>query len=125
MFLFGALTFVVFIFFLGSRKYEFYADSVTFEDGFLHTFKIPYSRIQYCRPVYPMPFFTSLDESESESLLGRVSVMELKVLFRKGTMTIRVNPRNPSLGIDLYRFVNQKMLEEKHYPSVESPSPEM
>ncbi len=51
--------------------------------------------------------------------------MEFKVLFRKGTMTIRVNPTNPSLGVDLYRFVNQKMLEEKHYPSVESPSPEM
>lgn len=124
-FLFVVLTFLTLIFLLASRKFEFYADSMIFEDGFLHTSQIPYSSIQCCTPVYGMPFFISSRESETDMLLGHVSVMVLKVVFRKDALTIRANPRNPNLGVDLYTFVNRKIRQKRNHGSLESSHLEM
>ena len=121
-FLFGVLTVLTLVFLLASRKFEFYSNSMMFQDGFLHTSQIPYSSIQSCTPVYGMPFFFSTRESETDMFHGRVSVMVLKVLFRKEALTIRANPMNPNLGVDLYAFVNQRMREKKNCASL-NPSP--
>ena len=111
MLLFAVLTALAVMFLLSSRKYEFYSESMVIHDGYLKTYRIPYSRIVHCRPVYPKNFLPSREE-EVMNWSGQFSVMELKVLFKSGTFVIRENPHNPILRIDLYDFINQKIRQQ-------------
>lgn len=103
LFLFSALSAVTLVLLLMSRRYEFYSTHLTVEDGLLHYDVIPYSAIEFCKPVFG-----------DRMNFRRGAVIEIRALFRNDAFIIRANPRIPGTRLDLCHFINLKMRKRPH-----------